>query len=271
MPTFVIHQEEVPEQLPVDGYGLGRHILHDSRLGACTGFAETGALGSEGLYETVAPITGALGLALDNTFGIGMYHYATLVDPFSGEYPPTDTGSNGLSVNKAAASDQNPCGRQLISGYQHALSVDEMINGLQVGAGVIGINWYSSFDQPDNEGNITITPTARVRGGHELHALNVDMELERFEIPNSWGTGYGKAGVCYLSFGNMDRLFSEDGDATFPVPLAQPAPTPTPIPASVSKLFTPDQFSHISDWAEYPHVWHKATVAARDWKAAPQR
>lgn len=253
MTTDVSYRKQIRE-VHVSTRRLGRHIHHDPRslafaikpkastahtttrkrlipildqgnTGSCTGNAETGALGSEGLYETANPAAVKAGLKWDESLALTLYARATVLDGYKGTftYPPPggqDTGSDGLSANKAAQQ------LGLSSGYVHALSVDAMITGLQTNAGIMGVNWYDSFDSPAADGILTLPAGAKVRGGHEIHALNVNMELEYFEMCNSWGTDWALAGHFYLPFTVAERLLGEDGDATFPTPLTAP-PTPS--------------------------------------------
>src|SRR5574337_71208 len=104
---------------------LGRHVGHDSRslqylvpettdtftpvkwtmnatpldqgnLGACTGFATVTCLLHEPYRSTVGNVV------MDYSEGITVYSAATRLDPYPGSYPPSDTGSDGLSAAKAA-------------------------------------------------------------------------------------------------------------------------------------------------------------------------
>jgi hypothetical protein len=243
---FTIYRREIPEEV-IDDKRLGRHVFHDSRslncrvakadtivskkwtrqipilnqldLGSCTGNAATGALGTGPLFDALADKLKA-GLSLDEPEAVKIYSLATTLDPFSGAYPPDDTGSNGLSVAKACQQ------LGLISGYTHALSLSDLLSGLQTGPMIIGSNWYESMDSPDSSGLVTVSGS--VRGGHEYECLGVDVEAKILHFANSWGTGWGQAGYFAYNYDSMTRLLSEDGDATKFVPLSSPAPTPTP-------------------------------------------
>jgi hypothetical protein len=48
-------------------------------------------------------------------------------------------------------------------------------------------------------------------------------------LDNSWTTDWGNAGSFKFSFATFERLLSEDGDCTVPIPLNQPKPVPVPV------------------------------------------
>lgn len=275
----------IPE-FPVANRRLGRHVNHDPRsrafqvkpkaslaksvvwtrqtavldqgnLGSCTGNAACGALGTDPFWSTLAADL-QVGLKLDEDEAVRLYSAATKLDSYAGDYPPTDSGSDGLSVAKACKN------AGLISGYVHAMSLDAVVTALQAGPVITGVNWYDSFDSPDSSGYVSITSAAQVRGGHEFEIVGVDVADKTFRAVNSWGTGYGDGGYFTFEYGDYDRLLSEDGDATQFVPVTSPAPAPTPTPSGAFP------FAAVDPWANSPHVWRKATVAAkayRSWRA----
>jgi hypothetical protein len=245
------HSVRIPE-LKLPGKRLGRHVHHDPRslnylyaaprrtvvstvwmrntpildqgsLGSCTGNAMDGALATGPVY-TALPASHP---ALDETEAVALYSLATKLDSFQGQYPPDDTGSDGLSVAKAA--------KQLgfISAYQHCLDLDTMLQALMAGPVIVGINWYSSFDTPSSAGIVKITKTAYVRGGHEILCREVDTVNQLLWFDNSWGLTYGLNGRFGMSYAAMTRLFAEDGDCVVPLPLVV-APPPPPPPGPVA-------------------------------------
>jgi C1A family cysteine protease len=270
----------------VEGKRLGRHINHDPRslsyqvkpraslavsklwkrvtpvldqgnLGSCTGNAAVGLLGTEPFFDTLGAMQRQ---HLDEEEAVSVYSTATLIDNAPGNYPPDDTGSDGLSVAKAC---QN---LKLISGYVHATSVDAVVTALQTGPVITGVNWYEGFDNPGANGIVTVGGS--VRGGHEFEIVGVDVDAKMFRAVNSWGDGWGDHGYFQFSFADYDRLLHEDGDATQFVPLTAPAPTPTPTPGdNVDLAF----ISAADPWGARPHSWHYSTVAAKayaEWRKA---
>jgi C1A family cysteine protease len=245
MTNYIIAEEQV------SGRRLGRNVNHDVRslrylvssparalqstehervtpvldqgsLGSCTGNASCGALGTKPIYDALP----SGHPALDESLAVNIYSEATKIDPYDGTYPPTDTGSDGLSVAKVCTT------MGFISGYLHATSLEAMQNALQDTPVIVGVNWYEGFDNPDSNGVVTVS--GKVRGGHEFEVIGIDMEKSLFHAVNSWGTGWGVNGHFYFSFDSMTRLLSEDGDCTQLLPLTVPAPTPTPTPTDVT-------------------------------------
>lgn len=251
MPDHAIYRRYIPEHV-VPGKRLGRHVHRDSRslaypyigaqvrqvvtpktvlwkrnipildqgdLGSCTGNAIDGAAGTDPLYGTLP----AGHPALDEKEAVALYSAATKLDSEPGSYPPDDTGSDGLSVCKAAKS------AGLIGGYTHCTTVDEVVQALQSGPCITGVNWYDSFDQPASNGTIAISRGAQVRGGHEFEIRGVDVDAKMFHADNSWGESWGVKGSMQFSYATFERLLAEEGDATVPAPLTS-APTPIPNP-----------------------------------------
>lgn len=286
MESFVIERELIPELEGTWPGRTGRHINHDSRsksfrtpkattqvskkwarqtptlnqgdLGSCTGNSSCGVLGTDPFFPTLADKIKA-GLKLDEPEAVNIYGLATQLDSYAGQYPPTDTGSDGLSAAKACQK------LGFISGYTHALSMDDFINGMQNGPAISGTNWYTGMDSPDANGLVTVT--GNVRGGHEFEADELDMENELVGFINSWGTwGLNGTGKFYIKFSDFEKLLSQQGDATFFVPLDQPAPTPTPAPDSQSIVVDGADLTAMNLWAKNPHLYHNASVAAQTWR-----
>jgi hypothetical protein len=246
----------------VEGRRLGRHVKHDPRswlypykpreaaplrsvrherhipvldqgnLGSCTGNACEGAIGTSGLFEALPdnlkPSTTSE--VLDERGAIALYSRATEVDGYSGSYPPDDTGSDGLSVAKAAKE------RGLISGYTHAFSVEDAVQALMEQPIITGVDWYEGFDSPRPDGLLVLSGS--VRGGHELVLDELVIENpsdlldpgNRVGGTNSWGPGWGSGGHFYWDLPTWKKLLDSDGDATILVPINAPAPTPIPSP-----------------------------------------
>jgi hypothetical protein len=215
----------------VGPHRLGRHVEHDpaSRafsagtaavktvmhkrhtpafdqgdLGSCTGNAMAGALMTEPLWVP--------GRKLTEVDAVKLYESATRLDDIPGKYKPEDTGSSGLGVMKAAVK------AKYITGYAHSFSLEQLLGSLTLRPGILGINWYSSFDEPRPDGECPLTPKAKNRGGHEIQMFGIDVKKKRVWCFNSWGPTWGgtKKGTFYFSWKTLQRLLDEDGDATFP-------------------------------------------------------
>lgn len=192
-------------------------ILDQGDVGACTGNAMTGALGSGPLFAALPA-----GVTLDEAEALKLYSEAETIDG-DGPYPPNDNGSTGPSAAKAAEDNG------LISGFGHYAELDSTLQALMDGPVILGVNWYSSFDTPAADGTVSIAKDAYVRGGHEVVARIVDAAAQTIGLDNSWGTSYGTAGSFTMSWATLKRLLEENGDCTAPQPLTAPA-SPSPVP-----------------------------------------
>ena len=306
--------QRIPEQI-VPGKRLGRHLHHDPRslsylvpetttpttamwtrrvpvfdqgdLGSCTGNAAAGVLGTSPFYETLPA-----GLVDDENEAVKLYSSATALDSYPGAYPPDDTGSDGLSVAKAAQK------AGLISGYQHITSVAAAQTAIKTGPFIVGCNWYTSMDNPDANGLVKVSGT--VRGGHEFECHGYDATADLWWFTNSWGTSYGKNGTFCMSSASFARLLSEQGDATVftpvdapfppapqppappaPTPPEPPAPVPTPVPTPTPPEPTPTPtptptgfpLTTWDEFAKHPYSRPKeraAIKAVNDWLGSGQ-
>ena len=210
---------------------LGRHVEHDPRsrafsagtaaiksvrhkrhgsaldqgqLGSCTGNAMAGVLMTEPLWTR--------GRNLVEADAVALYKSATTLDGIRGKYPPDDTGSSGIGVMKAAVK------AKYIAGYAHTFSLQQLLGSLVRFPGILGVNWYDSFDNPASDGQCRLTSSARVRGGHEVEMFGIDVAKKRVWCYNSWGPTWGGRGngTFYFSWSTLQRLLGEKGDATFP-------------------------------------------------------
>jgi hypothetical protein len=229
MTTFV---EIIPEQKK-PGKRLGRHVRHDplSRnfaapaateiksvswrrygspfdqgdLGSCTGNAAAACLQMVPFWVK--------GRKINEATAVSIYSLGTTFDPFDGQYPPEDTGCSGLGVAKALVQ------MGYIRGYTHAFGLQHLNQALMLAPGILGINWYDSFDKPDSNNVVRISPNAGVRGGHEIASFGQIIKPNQaeslLECWQSWGPKWGKKGKFYIPMPDVDRLLNESGDATF--------------------------------------------------------
>lgn len=222
--------KEIPEQV-VSGRRLGRHVYHDPRSRdfaahraphvvsvnhSATGLPlDQGDIGS----CTANALCGALDSAPDNAGGhtyaeaqaVQLYELETKLE--GKPYPPNDPGGSGLMVCKAA--------KQLgwISSYQHAFGIQHALEALVLRPVITGVNWYTSFDNPDpSTGLVEIAPGATVRGGHEVVADGIDAANQLVWFWNSWGTVFGQGGRFCMSYSTWEQLLAERGDVTVPIP-----------------------------------------------------
>lgn len=196
-------------------------ILDQGQIGSCTGNAGTGVLGSGEFWNDlkIQHILSDTDAVADEQFALNLYGKATLIDPWEGSYPPVDTGSDGLSIAKILQQEG------YISGYLHAMSLEETLTALAVQPIMVGTVWRDNMFSPTPDGRLVIT--GDVAGGHEYELDELDVENKRVWLPNSWSDRWGIQGRAYLSWDDLDALLHEDGDCTVFVPSTAPAPQPT--------------------------------------------
>jgi hypothetical protein len=240
-PKTVRHERRVP-------------IFDQGNLGSCTINATLGVLGTDPFYDTLPTDLQALLRAPDIQARLvqPLYREVTKLDPFDGAWEPDDTGSDGLSAAKVAKN------HGLISGYRHITTIGEAHAAIQDGPFIIGTIWMSGMDNPSREG--IVTASGYERGGHEYYCLGYDAARDLWEVPNSWSTDYGLNGYFKLDTPNLAKLLSMQGDATPFVPITAPAPQPTPAPVNALADFP---WAQLEPWRTAPHVWSKATTAAK--------
>lgn len=163
-------------------------ILDQGELGSCVGNAATGALATEPLsYRWQSTIKA-------EAFAVRLYKDCTLADPFDGQYPPTDTGTDGLTACQVLKK------RGLIGSYRHASTLSGLVQLLQKGTVLMGTAWLDEFFEPDEDGFIDSgSMGSAVAGGHEFELIGVDLKGALadavFTAANSWGPDWGQKGL----------------------------------------------------------------------------
>lgn len=228
-------------------------VLDQGNLGSCTGNAAVGALGTQPLYEPLKERT------LDEELAVHVYSVGTTFDSDPRNYPPDDTGSDGLSVAKACKA------LGYISGYQWAFDLNSALSALQKYPVITGLNWYDSMFEPARDGRLTIS--GGIAGGHEIVIDEIDVLNRRVWLTNSWGDYWGLNGRAYLTWEDWERLLSEQGDVTVLLPLTvsppDPQPQPDPVPADAA-------FSTAAHkWLDsHPCFYRTFKKAVQDWLTA---
>lgn len=227
---------------------LGRHVLHDSRsrrfaapakdprkltsvrhvvnipimdqgnVGSCTGHAGTAAIASDAFWSGGAVV---LQDQDPHEYAVGLYSEATRLDPWPGQYTPDDTGSDGLSIAKALQ------GRGLISGYEHAFSLEAALTALAERVVLIGSSWLQNMYDVGPDGRLNVDGPSV--GGHEYALDELDVPRQRVWMRNSWGDGWGQSGRAWMTWDDLGRLLADDGDCTVLTPVTEPAPQPQPV------------------------------------------
>lgn len=138
-----------------------------------------------------------------------IYHNAQLLDGIPGT---AYDGTNDRGSMKYLQS------LGYITSYVWTRSAQTAMNWILSGRGclLIGINWYSSFDNPGASATLRITPTAHVRGGHEVLLIGANQTNGLFRGINSWGSNWGQNGRFWLPAEVLQRLINEQGDVCTP-------------------------------------------------------
>lgn len=177
-------------------------VLDQGETGMCTAVALCQWLN---VHRSLADV--ADWMTVENAEDI--YSAATRIDPFDGEYPPDDTGSDGISVCKVATE------RGLIRAYRHAFGLQQTLVALQDGPVLIGTTWFEAMNTPDASGFLPVA--GQDLGGHEYLLVGADMEHKFVTIQNSWSGQWGENGRARITFSGVEDLLAQQGDVTVPL------------------------------------------------------
>lgn len=98
-----------------------------------------------------------------------------------------------------------------ISSYQRLTTQADMVACLASGYPfVFGFSVYSSFYKVGADGIVPMPVSGEtLYGGHAVTACAYDNSKQVFTIRNSWGTGFGDKGDCYMSYEFVDQYSSD--------------------------------------------------------------
>lgn len=195
-------------------------------LGSCTGNAAIGKMVTSPYFETTAA---GDKYSLTEDGARACYSDATQLDTYPGQWPPTDTGSDGTAVAQALKN------AGMIAGYTHASTGQAARLALGQGPIIVGMKWYNSMFSAGSDGQMNVDPASGLAGGHEIVFDMIDADKGQCWYTQSWGPGFGVTrddvpGRAYFTFADFDRMVEDQGDATIFTLKTQPAPTPTPPP-----------------------------------------
>lgn len=174
-------------------------------LGSCTANAALGCLSSDPFHKPIWQFTQDDAAAL--------YELETKIDDsqIPGEYPPNDTGSTGPWSMEALKRQ----GR--IRDYIHTRDTHVALRMLNRGPISIGVPWFRSMFEVDENHAIHVDSASGLAGGHQVCVVANNVSAQCIRIRNSWGTGWGEQGHAWLSWGEFSWLLSQGGDVVQPV------------------------------------------------------
>lgn len=184
-------------------------IFDQGQYGSCTANGLAGLLGylnpgqvfsRSFIYDMERIVEGTFGQDGGAEIHDGIKVLYTFGCPFESAYPYTDvnlkTRPDDALVQQARAN--------LISDYYNLETFDDLLDCLASGFPVVfGIQVHESFQSEDvaSSGMVpTPGPNDDVCGGHCMKAIGYDMNRSLVLVDNSWGTGWGIQGRCWLPF-----------------------------------------------------------------------
>lgn len=141
-----------------------------------------------------------------------VYWEAQKIDPWEGgAYPGSNPFYEGTSVLAGVKILHQ---KKFFKEYRWAFGLNDVLLGLGYnGPAVLGLNWYEGMFNTNNDGYIK--PSGELAGGHAIMARSVDLKNNRVMLRNSWGSGWGINGDCFISFDDLDTLLHQQGEAVF--------------------------------------------------------
>lgn len=193
----------LPELHDVSHNRRGRR-LNQGQLGGCTFFSLCHALKCMPLWRGAKHYP-----RLTSATAVRGYSRATELDPFSGTYPPDDTGSSGQAACQAAIE------MGLLARYEWSFGGAEARAALLDQPIMQGTVWTEGMSNPDKDGRIH--PTGAPMGGHEYTLIGMDVERRRVWLWQTWGRwGLNGSGMAYLTWEDQDDLLAQMGDVVVP-------------------------------------------------------
>lgn len=173
--------------------------LDQGREGACVGYAFA--------HELIARPVAINKINVGDAYNI--YKTAQTLDKWPGE------NYDGTSILGGVKAVQKIFPTAIVE-YRWAFGLNDVLDTLgYFGPICLGLNWYNGMFDTDDRGYIH--RKGGIAGGHAILAVGVDHKRQRVRLHNSWGKSWGMGGDCYISFGDLDKLLKERGEACVPV------------------------------------------------------
>lgn len=191
-PIMALIDERAPR---ARGWSL-RTQLDQGAEGACVGFAWS---------HELAAIPKAI--PVDDGSARRIYHRAQQLDVWPGE----DYEGTSVLAGAKAIVEQG-----YMSEYRWAFGLNQLLLALSYqGPVVLGLNWYGGMMDTDSNGYIH--HAGDLLGGHAIIAIAVHTKTKRVVLQNSWGSGWGVNGRCYITWDELGSLLQQDGECCVPV------------------------------------------------------
>lgn len=98
-----------------------------------------------------------------------------------------------------------------IKSFRWAKTVNEIAYAVAVeGPVVAGTDWHEDMMDVDSQG--FIRPGGEVLGGHAYLLNGVNVKEKFFRVKNSWGRDWGTKGRAKISFDDLEKLISTNGE-----------------------------------------------------------
>lgn len=153
------------------------------------------------------------GVILDMAQAERIYSRASQLDPWPGNWPPTDTGSSGLAACKAALEFGLILRYEwLFGGARQVLAAVAGGEGKRGRCVGVGTWWMADMFHPDPK-TLLVRPTGGRVGGHQWTITGWEPRYDAFEGLCWWGPEFGHKGRFRIRFDDLDALLMDDGDA----------------------------------------------------------
>ena len=197
----------LPSDLKSKTWGVPGDNLDQGHEGACVGAGVT--------HELKAYPSAVEGL--DMKFAVEQIYWpAQRNDPWpGGSYPGASPHYEGTAVIDGVKVAQK---LGYYDSYHWAFNVIDIARAIaHLGPVIVGTEWRTGMDSPDERG--WITADGDVRGGHCYLLTGVSGIVDgppRFRVRNSWGEDWGHAGDAFIAFEEFAKLMAADGEAVIP-------------------------------------------------------
>lgn len=169
--------------------------------GMCVGFAGGHQIGASPLPQPV-----------NYKMSVKYYEGAQKHDQWPGE---NYEGSSVLGLMKYWKE------QGIISEYRWCFTLGEITETLALVRPInVGSTWPSGCNKPDSTGRLSFSGESS--GGHSVLFDEVDFELQRIWVLNSWNRRWGIDGRGWLSFEDVEKMIQSR--ASFAVPMENPLP-----------------------------------------------